>query len=76
MLKYNVFKTRLKIVLLNWQNTAQEKWKKGTQAHFIKMVKMLYLALKTITQQKMRWKLVNTVSGITHTKFQGSAQEK
>ena len=39
----------LKIVLLNWRNTAQEKWKKGTQAHFSKMVKMLYLALKTIT---------------------------
>ena len=49
MLKYNVFKTRLKIVLLNRQNTAQEKWKKRTQAHFSKMVKMLYLALKTIT---------------------------
>ena len=49
MLKYNVFKIRLKIVLLNRQNTAQEKWKKGTQAHFSKTVKMLYLALKTIT---------------------------
>ena len=55
----------------------QEKWIKGTEAHFSKMVKkMMWLALKTITWQRMIWEWVNTVSIITFTKFQGSARRK
>ena len=54
----------------------EKSGKKGHEPILVKWLEMLLLALKTITCYKMRWEWVNTVSGIIHTHFHGSAQEK
>ena len=53
-----------------------EKNGKGTKAHFSKMVKNALAGPKNNHMEKVRWEWVNTVSGIAHTKFQGSARGK
>ena len=54
----------------------EKNGKKGYKSSLAKWSKMLWLVLRTIKWQKMRWEWVNTVSGFTHTKFQGFMREK